>query len=271
MTSSGGAGTQKHFSRMAESWIELYTTRPSFRERLDVVAAVLDPLLQPDDFVLDFGSGAGVFSMLAASRAALVVSVDQNESMLRSSVDGKAALGALMRARGLSPKPEIIRRVVGDVACLGAPGTVDLVLAIAVLEYVPEPAEHLRALAGVLRPGGHLLVTLPRPASLLRRFEKPLDRAAVGLGRLTGRRRMADREYSALRPQKEGDLPASFSSAGLCQVARWPVRLGDGRVLRHITPNEIFTLQKVRGVTDRHVGSGQGADPLILDHDRPRA
>lgn len=247
MTSSAEGATQQHFSRMAGAWINRYEHRPSFRERLDVVAGVLDPLLRPGDLVLDFGSGAGVFSMLASHRAGLVVSVDQNEPMLHSSIEGDVPLRALIGARGVVPDPSRISRVVGDIACLRGSGTADVVLAIAVLEYVQDPANHLRALAALLRPGGHLLLTLPRPASLFRRLERPLDRAAARFGRLTRRRRMADREYSALRPAQVVDLLSSWSSAGLRQVGVWPVRLGPRGLRRHVTPNELFVLERMEG------------------------
>lgn len=241
---SDEASRQHHFSRLAESWIDLYERSPSFRERLDVVARTVDALLEPGDIVLDFGSGAGVFSMLTTTRAELVVAVDENERMLRAALDGVVALRALHARRGLAPRPERITHVVGDVNCLRPSESIDLVLAIAVLEYVADPVRHLQVLSASLRPGGHMILTLPRPASILRRLEKPLDTAAARLGRFAGKPRLANREYSALRPAQRWDPASFFATAGLKEVVKLSLRLGQHGLRRHVTPNELFVLRR---------------------------
>ena len=55
-----------------------------------------------------------------------------------------------------------------------APGSLDAVVAVSVLEYVEDPAAVLRECARVLRPGGTLLCTVPNQAHPVRWLEWPL-------------------------------------------------------------------------------------------------
>jgi len=63
--------------------------------------------------------------------------------------------------------------VVGDVEALPLrAASVDTVLSLEVLEYVPRPYAALSEIHRVLRPGGHLLVSVP----FVHRMDGPLDR-----------------------------------------------------------------------------------------------
>lgn len=206
MTSEGRSALRavdQHFSEVADSWIDRYATRPSFQARYLAVGAAIRQHLPPGGTVLDFGAGPGVFSVLASARANMVLSVDASLPMLRAGGNQSEALVGLASAAGMTARPERVHRVAGDISVLdqaGVRGRFDLVLAIAVLEYLADVPRHLEVLLASLRPGGLLVFTVPNPRSLVRRVERPVDRAATALGRLNGSRRLADRAYGAARP-----------------------------------------------------------------------
>lgn len=92
--------------------------------------------------VLDVGAGTGAATRAARRRGGRVVAVDLAHGMLATG------------AAGRSPP------VVGDAATLPvAGGTFDAALAMFSLNHVARPAQALRELARVLRPGGGFLVT----------------------------------------------------------------------------------------------------------------
>jgi 2-polyprenyl-3-methyl-5-hydroxy-6-metoxy-1,4-benzoquinol methylase len=86
--------------------------------------------------------------------------------------------------------------VAGNAAAIPlAPRSQDVVVCLGVLEYVPDPAAVLASIRGVLRPGGHLIVSFPNRGSafrLLSRFESRCERALFGLFHALGGRSRDD-------------------------------------------------------------------------------
>lgn len=154
----------------------------------------------------------------------------------------RSELGSLLAEAGFARAPGDVRRQVGDEQSLPARGSFDVILAIAVLEYVGDPVGVIGALATALRPGGTLLATVPNPRSPVRwaqRIAGPV--AAVTTGRPG---RIADQSFATIRPH--GDrVPWSraASAAGLDVVATTPVPLGDRGSRTWLHPNTLISLR----------------------------
>lgn len=126
--------------------------------------------------VVDVGGGTGGFSVPLARAGHRVTVVDPSPD----------ALAALTRRAADAGVPERVTAVQGDgdrLADLVPAGTADLVLCHSLLEVVDDPAEVLRAVAGVLRPGGaaSVLVAGQAHAVLVRAMSGHLDAAAAAL------------------------------------------------------------------------------------------
>jgi len=243
---AGATGLQaEHFDRRASTWSARYRSNPSFRARLAVVGGAVDGLLAgvPAARVLDYGGGTGIFSVLAAQRAEVVVCVDRSEAMLRCGATDDATTAALLAEAGFDRPPGKVLRVVGDSGWIPPSARpFDLILAIAVLEYVEDCAGLLGSLAGALRPAGRVLLTVPDPQSSLRRLQRRLTPATA---RRAGRRgRLADQSFVAVRPH--GDNPPwreASEAAGLHVEQVRHVPLGGSGPLRRIRPNLLVTLR----------------------------
>jgi SAM-dependent methyltransferase len=195
-----------YFRSVAETWLCRYERSPSFRARLSVLASLILCELdqRPSAVVLDYGSGAGVFAAVASSRASFVVSMDLVERMIASHADGQ--LIRLAEAVGARAELGRVAKVVGDLEGFSgkADGTFDLVLAVAVLEYLSDPLAALGRLLDLVAPGGVLVFTVPNHRSLYRLLERNIEAARNALRSLTVTRG-SDRRYTAIRPH--GDRP----------------------------------------------------------------
>jgi len=156
---------QRWKSLDAASYDDVAEQFDEFSNRLSTMAArrVLDlARVQPDDRVLDIGTGAGLlpFELLrSAIPAGPVVGIDISTGMI-------AAARAKARRAGL---PEsCLRFEQMDAESLAfEPSSFDVVLSAFALTHVPHPDVALRECHRVLRPGGRLVVAVgSRPALL---------------------------------------------------------------------------------------------------------
>ena len=116
---------------------------------------------RPGERVLDLGCGAGAF--LAALRDAGT-----------EPVGVEIAEAAVQRARTSVPGADV--RLLEDGVIPAGHGEFDLVWCSEVLEHIPDLGEALFEVRRVLRPGGRLLVTVPRiRVRDLLRFEATFD------------------------------------------------------------------------------------------------
>ncbi|MDQ6778342.1 MAG: methyltransferase domain-containing protein [Actinomycetota bacterium] len=163
-------------------------------------------LLSGDVDVIDLACGTGNAALLAAGRGARVVGVDGSSRLL--DVAHERA-----RAQGL----EIDFRK-GDLADLPvASATADLVVSIFGLIFAPQPAQALREVSRVLRPGGRMLMTAWIPAG-------PIDAMIGAMGRVVARVSRAPRSarFAWSDPNALGPLA---EEAGLTLQATMPALL----------------------------------------------
>ena len=112
--------------------------------------------LQPTERALELGCGPGVALAALARRAAqgLVVGVDHSEVMLRQARRRNAAAVRAGRVR-------LVHASVESLDLTGGP--FDAALAVNTVGFWTEPADRLRDIRGMLRPGGRIAsVSQPR-------------------------------------------------------------------------------------------------------------
>ncbi|WP_283134077.1 class I SAM-dependent methyltransferase [Rhizohabitans arisaemae] len=114
--------------------------------------------LGPGDRVLDLGCGGGRHAFEVLKRGADVVAFDQDPEEL----DKVAGMFAAMDKAGEVPEGATAETVAGD--ALSMPfedGGFDCVIAAEVLEHIPDDMAAMREIVRVLKPGGHVAVTVP--------------------------------------------------------------------------------------------------------------
>lgn len=113
--------------------------------------------------IVDIGGGTGGFAVPLAELGHRVAVIDP-------SPDALAALDRRARESGVADRITGQQGDLGDLATILEPDSVDAVLCHGVLEVVDDPALALAAIAGVLRPGGHLsLLVAQRHAAVIAR------------------------------------------------------------------------------------------------------
>jgi glycosyltransferase involved in cell wall biosynthesis/2-polyprenyl-3-methyl-5-hydroxy-6-metoxy-1,4-benzoquinol methylase len=159
LTKKKGA-TSAWFSAYATTFDESYRVSSLFAQRAELWTRLIEAHCPEGGRVVDVGCGSGVFSEVAAGRAGEVLSVDPSEGMLEKCAARCAPYENCSQLRSTVEDldPEEL-------------GTFDLVLASSVLEYVDDLDKSVSVLAGLSRPGGTLIVSLPNTGSLLRKAE----------------------------------------------------------------------------------------------------
>lgn len=97
--------------------------------------------------VLDVGCGGGILSEAMAARGAQVTGIDMGETAL-----------SVARAHGTAGGRHIAYHRATVEAFPPPPGGFDVVACMELLEHVPAPGSIIAACAGLLKPGGHLVV-----------------------------------------------------------------------------------------------------------------
>jgi SAM-dependent methyltransferase len=156
-----------YFRREAGYWTEIYqregTKEAIHQERLRAALAMVDTLqLLPEARVLDVGCGAGYASVALARRKLRVDALDPVAAMVEATRDRAIEAGVESRVTARA----------GDVHALAfADDSFALVLALGVLPWLPDPGQPLREMARIVRPGGHLIVSVDAQWQLRHAFD----------------------------------------------------------------------------------------------------
>ena len=147
---------------------------------------------------VDVGCGGGLLSEALARRADSVLGIDLAPAPLEV---------ARLHAAGEGLDNLEYREVSAAELAAEQPGQFDLVTCLEVIEHVPDPAALVASLAGLARPGGHVVL------STLNRTPKAFALAIVGAEYLLGLLARGTHEYE--RFIKPSELAAWGRQAGL--------------------------------------------------------
>jgi len=146
------------FDALADVWAEYYVVDPFYQDRNDVLRRWLQKLHERHQFEsgkvgLDVGCGTSPAAPIYKAAGVMYTGVDRSVEMLKNA-----------RRAGCNV-------VSSDVAQLPfATGAFDLAHMFNTIEFLPRPGEALRELVRVLKPGGHLLITVCNFESLFSRL-----------------------------------------------------------------------------------------------------
>jgi 2-polyprenyl-3-methyl-5-hydroxy-6-metoxy-1,4-benzoquinol methylase len=216
---------QRLFDSKAAGWPDKYASGGRLTGRLAQFAAAVAELEVPGGELLDLGCGSGELARQMAVAGYRVTGCDIAPQMLRQAV--AADRGHSVRWLRLQPGWRVLPVETGSL---------DVVLASSVLEYLPMPGHVLVECARVLRPGGVLLCTVPNPAHPLRWLEWLLRLAArtplAVAARRAGPRFAQYTSYLLATPQPRSDRwwqaaarQSGLESATALRPARAPLRL----------------------------------------------
>ena len=219
------AGSPTPSSRSLENQLSFYASSNPTRRALHsdrkqwVTAAVrraAAELVPARGLAMEIGPGAGLVLPVLATEFDEVVAVDLNPAFLDA-------------AEALRPDHPNLRVVAAD-ATRPIPGVdaADLVLCSEVLEHVPEPGRFVAGLAGLLAPGGVLVLTTPQRYSTVELAGRLLGKPGVKqlVQRLYGEA-VVDLGHISLRTSRQvaercSPPPASTSSSTPRSVATCP-------------------------------------------------
>jgi 2-polyprenyl-3-methyl-5-hydroxy-6-metoxy-1,4-benzoquinol methylase len=159
---AGEAGAVGWHDSIATRFDDGYRRSPAFIERQAVWRTLIADHMPDGANVLDAGCGSGVFSVIAAERAASVTGIDGSANMI-------ALAKAEAKRRGLG-NVRFEEAMLDQIGRFGS-GAFDTILSSSVLEYVDGFQEVLATFAGLLKPGGTLIVSMPNARALYRKAE----------------------------------------------------------------------------------------------------
>lgn len=178
--------------RLCPWWLTFAIDNP-LRRLLHPPEQVLGAWVRPGMTALDVGCGFGHFSLGMArlvGPAGRVIAADLQEPSL-------AVVRRRARRAGLADR--ITTHRCGADRC-GVPGPVDFALSFWMLHETPSPERFCREIAGILSPGGRLLVVEPKIHVDERLFDEEMAGAALAGLRIVQRPRIRLSRAALLAP-----------------------------------------------------------------------
>lgn len=134
---------REYFNRLAGKFGRAHCPGRSWQALAHMLFGLLPPLV-----IADLGAGEGTLSQLLARTAEKVIAVDSSEKMVEFGA-------ALAREHGFAN----LEYRLGDMQAPPiAPGTVDLAIFSQALHHAAAPPRAVAAAAGILKPGGRLVI-----------------------------------------------------------------------------------------------------------------
>jgi 2-polyprenyl-6-hydroxyphenyl methylase/3-demethylubiquinone-9 3-methyltransferase len=162
MNSDGNLNaTTAFFSEAAAPFADNYATNACFRDRLDLFLQTVQRTTPPGGRVLDFGCGPGVIALAVAQQGYDLTGLDGASGMVET-----ARQNAASRKIGNARFEHV------DVSQFDPSiGPFDTVVCSSVIEYIEDDLGLLKKLISALRPGGHLIVSVPHGANVFTPLE----------------------------------------------------------------------------------------------------
>ncbi|MEV4813844.1 class I SAM-dependent methyltransferase [Micromonospora avicenniae] len=157
--------------------------------------------------VLDGGTGPGTVAALATARGATVTAVDAEASMIATARTARAASHFTQAALPLLPFPA---------------GVFDAAVANFVINHVGDPRAAVSELRRVVRPGGHVAITIwPYPQPPLQRLWRQAYEAAGGPPRPDLPQVAAGRNFDRTPEGLTGLLRGAGLEPARCETLSW--------------------------------------------------
>jgi 2-polyprenyl-6-hydroxyphenyl methylase/3-demethylubiquinone-9 3-methyltransferase len=138
------------FASLAQSWWDPAGPSKPLHELNPLRLSYIESAAGLEDArALDVGCGGGILSEAMARSGARVLGIDLSQAVL-----DVAELHALESKLAVEYKA-----IAAEELAAAAAGTFDLVTCMEMLEHVPDPAVTLTALATLVKPGGHVIVS----------------------------------------------------------------------------------------------------------------
>lgn len=260
----------ERFTRETTEWRDLYAKTDVasivLQERLRRAEGFVERLeLTPRTVVADVGCGAGLMSVAAAKRGAWVHAIDTVASMLdltreQAETDGVGDRVALTEA---------------SVESLPLRGeSVDVLIALGLLAWVPSPSAAVKEIARVVRPGAYVIVTSGNPVrlqSLIDPLQNPFLRPIKHTVKHLAGRAQVPLPVSKAVPRhwhSPKQLERLLSSAGLAKVDSTTFGFGPFTFFRKKLPERLgmFLHKRLQVAADSGVPglSSCGAIHMVL-------
>jgi 2-polyprenyl-3-methyl-5-hydroxy-6-metoxy-1,4-benzoquinol methylase len=165
----------KFFDRETEEFAANYTRKASFKDRLHIFVEAVKNRAAAPSRVLDFGCGPGIIAVELAKLGYEVQGFDGSVEMVRM---------CRTRVEKLGLKNASFDH--HDAADIQLPaGRFDVVVCSSVVEYVVEDMALIAKLIASVKPGGHLILSVPNASSLMGKTEDMVRslKKAAGAGR----------------------------------------------------------------------------------------
>ena len=224
--------------------------------------------VRPSQRVLDVGTGTGVVALEAAARVGAegsVLGIDISEEMLATARAKAARL----------PQADRVELRRADVQALDlADASFDAVVSLFAIHHLSDPAEALRHMHRVLRPGGRLAVAVgsgpplvsaaalvraaQRIGELWRRLRGRELAAPAFLERLTRQRLPGADAYHTTQHPQSVDLPGLVRAAGFTDVRTF----WEGHATVLDSPEELWDIQRTYSTLVRERLARAAADEV---------